>query len=160
MNYADAVIGLSWLLLCVRNKAALLPLFAHMAFIISFFSFSTNFPIFCITAIALIQASKVNINVSSEIRHALIALACIYLVGAIDEVLYYQIYTYKGDYLALMKYLVIAVDLRIAYLLFREGRGNLAGFIDDCRTLACNCLHRFYGLQFIQKSKGHERGGK
>jgi len=159
MNYADAVIGLSWLLLSVRNKAALLPLFVHLVFVLSFLSFTTNFPIFCITAIALIQVSKVNINVSSEIRYALIGLACIYLVGAIDEVLYYQVATYSGDYLELMKYLVIAIDLRIACLLFREGRGDLAGFIDDCRALARNCLHRLYGLQFVQKSKGHERGG-
>ena len=71
MNKFDVAILFLWLLLLIRNNAALLPLFVHCLFILCFNLFDSNFPIFCIAAIALFQASQINIKISSDLRYAL-----------------------------------------------------------------------------------------
>lgn len=146
MNGADYAIAALWLLLCVRNTAALLPLFIHAIFTLCFFLFDGNFPIFCITAIACIHAAQININISSQLRYAFLASACVYWLGAIDELLYNQIDTYQGVYFDVMPYFVIALNAYIASLLFRDGGRNIVGIIADLRSLARNCLHRLHGL--------------
>ena len=149
MNHVDAAIPLLWLLLLIRNNAALLPLFIHCIFLICFNLFNTNFPIFCITSIALFQAAQININISSELRYALWPLGCIYLLGAIDELLYYYVISYAGVYISFMPYIIIAIDAYIAAVIFKDGGRNLDGIIDRIRAVARRCLHRFYGLQLL-----------
>jgi hypothetical protein len=142
VNGADYAIAVLWLLLCVRNTAAILPLFIHCLFMLCFFLFHSNFPIFCITSIALIQAAKININISSELRYAFLVLASVYWLGAIDELLYNQLYSYQGVYYDVMPYLVIALNAYIASLLFRDGGRNFVRIIDSLRRLVNHRLAR------------------
>lgn len=146
MNAADSAIFLLWLLLLIRNNAALLPLFVHCIFMLSFSLFNSNFPIFCITSIALYQSAQININISSQLRYAIWLLGCIYLLGAIDELLYYHVISYKGVYLSFMPYIIIAIDAYIAAVVFKDGGRDIAGIINGMRALARRCLYRFHGL--------------
>lgn len=142
MNPADPAIFLLWLLLLIRNNAALLPLFIHCLFIFCFNLFDSNFPIFCITSIALFQVAQVNINISSQLRHALWLLGCIYLLGAIDELLYYHVISYTGVYLGFMPYIIIAINAYIAAVIFKDGGRNIVGIISALRSLVNNCRVR------------------
>ena len=146
MSAISAAILVLWLLLLIRNNAALLPLFVHCLFIFCFSLFNSNFPVFCITSIALFQAAQLNINISSDLRYALWLLGCIYLLGAIDELLYYHVISYIGVYLSIMPYIIIVIDAYIAAVIFKDGERNIAGFIDGIRALARSCLHRFHGI--------------
>ena len=142
MNPADPAIFLLWLLLLIRNNAALLPLFIHCLFIFCFNLFDSNFPIFCITSIALFQVAQVNINISSQLRHALWLLGCVYLLGAIDELLYYHVISYTGVYLGFMPYIIIAINAYIAAVIFKDGGRNIVGIISALRSLVNNCRVR------------------
>jgi hypothetical protein len=123
-----------------------LPLFVHCLFIFCFSLFDSNFPIFCITSIALFQAAQLNINISSDLRYALWLLGCIYLLGAVDELLYYHVISYQGFYFSVMPYIIIAIDAYIAAVIFKSGGRDIAGFINGIRALARNCLHRSHGI--------------
>ena len=142
MNPADPAIFLLWLLLLIRNNAALLPLFIHCLFIFCFNLFDSNFPIFCITSIALFQVAQVNINISSQLRHALWLLGCIYLLGAIDELLYYHVISYTGVYLGFMPCIIIAINAYIAAVIFKDGGRNIVGILSAVRSLVNNCRVR------------------
>ena len=142
MNPADPAILLLWLLLLIRNNAALLPLFIHCLFILCFNLFDSNFPIFCITSIALFQVAQVNINISSQLRHALWLLGCVYLLGAIDELLYYHVISYTGVYLGFMPYIIIAINAYIAAVIFKDGGRNIVGILSAMRSLVNNCRVR------------------
>ena len=146
MNHVDAAITLLWLLLLIRNNAALLPLFVHCVFILCFNLFNSNFPIFCITAIALFQAAKININISSDLRYALWVLGCVYLLGALDELLYYHVTSYTGVYLSFMPCIIIAIDAYIAAVIFKDGGRDIDGIIDRIRAVARRCLYRCHGI--------------
>ena len=139
MNPADPAILLLWLLLLIRNNAALLPLFIHCLFILCFNLFDSNFPIFCITSIALFQVAQVNINISSQLRHAFWLLGCVYLLGAIDELLYYHVISYTGVYLGFMPYIIIAINAYIAAVIFNDGGRNIVGILSAMRSLVNNC---------------------
>ena len=142
MNPADPAILLLWLLLLIRNNAALLPLFIHCLFILCFNLFDSNFPIFCITSIALFQVAQVNINISSQLRHAFWLLGCVYLLGAIDELLYYHVISYTGVYLGFMPYIIIAINAYIAAVIFNDGGRNIVGILSALRSLVNNCRVR------------------
>jgi hypothetical protein len=146
MNKFDVAILFLWLLLLIRNNAALLPLFVHCVFILCFSLFGSNFPIFCITSIALFQAAKININISSDLRYALWLLGCIYLLGAIDDLLYYHAISYQGFYFSIMPYIIIAIDAYIAAVIFKDGGRDIDGIIDRIRAVARRCLYRFHGI--------------
>lgn len=146
MNTLDCAMFLFWALLCVFNTAALLPLFSLSVFAICFSLFDANFPIFCVTAITYIELAKVNINISSQLRYAFLAMAGLYWCGAIDELLYNQIYDYAGVYYDVMPYFVIAINAYIAALLYKDGGRNIVGIIARLRSLARNCLHRIHGI--------------
>lgn len=146
MNRADAAILILWLILLIKNNAAFLPLFVHCIFMLIFSLFHSNFPIFCITSIALYQAAQTNINISSQLRYALWLLGCIYLLGAIDELLYNQVDSYLGVYFEFMPYIIIAINAYIAAVIFKDGGRNLAGVTEGIRALARRCLYRFHGL--------------
>lgn len=146
MSATSAAIMLLWLLLLIRNNAAILPLFIHCIFLLCFNLFHSNFPIFCITAIALFQAAQINISISSHLRYALWLLGCIYLLGAVDELLYNQVDSYLGVYLSFMPYIIIAIDAYIAAVIFKDGGRDIDGIIDGIRALARRCLYRFHGL--------------
>lgn len=134
----------------IRNNAALLPLFVHCIFLLCFSLFSTNFPIFCITAIALFQSSQININISSQLRYALWLLGCVYLLGAIDDLLYYHVISYHGFYFSFMPYIIIAINAYIAAVIFKDGGRSFAGFISAMRGIVNNWRFR---LQLLLSSK-------
>lgn len=146
MSATSAAILLLWLLLLIRNNAAILPLFIHCIFLLCFNLFHSNFPIFCITAISLFQAAQINISISSQLRYALWLLGCIYLLGAIDELLYYHVISYTGVYLSFMPYIIIAIDAYIAAVIFKDGGRDIDGIINRIRAVARRCLYRFHGL--------------
>jgi hypothetical protein len=152
LSETSAVILALWLLLLIRNNAAILPLFIHCIFLICFNLFNANFPIFCITSIALFQAAQININISSELRYALWLLGCIYLLGAIDELLYYHVISYAGVYLSFMPYIIIAIDSYIAAVIFKDGGRNIAGILSSVRSLVNNWRFR---LQLLLSSKAN-----
>lgn len=146
MNHVDAAITSLWLLLIIRSNAAILPLFIHCVFLICFNLFDANFPIFCITSIALFQAAQININISSQLRYALWALGCVYLLGAIDDLLYYHVISYSGFYFSNMPYIIIAIDAYIAAVIFKDGGRTLDSIFNRLRAMARRCLYRFHGL--------------
>lgn len=135
-----------WALLSVVNLAALLPLFSLSVFAVCFQLFNDNFPTCCITAITYIELAKININISSQLRYAFLAMAGLYWCGAIDELLYNQVHDYLGVYYDVMPYLVIALNAYIAALLFKDGGRNIVGILTYLRSLARNCLHRRHGI--------------
>ena len=135
MTSIDWALLLLWALVAIRNPAALLPLFILLLDCFNYSAFDTDFPRYCLAALCYIHAAQININISSQLRYAFFAFACIYWVGAIDELLYNQIDSYQGVYYDVMPYLVIALNAYIAVLLFRDGGRTFVGIIDALRRL-------------------------
>lgn len=146
MNKLDCAMFVFWALLSLRNIAALLPLFSLCVFAVAFSLFNVNFPIFCITAITYIQLAQTNITISSELRYAFLAIACVYLAGAVDSLLYNQIHNYGDSYFDVMPKIIILLNAYIAAVIFKDGGRNNVGFITRLRALAVNCLHRLHGI--------------
>ena len=142
------MIAIDWLLLCgwlfiaVLNRAALVLLCILCVNLVSFELLDSSFAINIITAIAYFQLSPVNIRLSSEIRHAMLAFGAIYLLGAVDDLLYYQ-FDISTAYHVSMPYIVIALDAYIAALLMRDGRRTNVGIV----SALARCWHSLrYGI--------------
>jgi hypothetical protein len=142
MNATDYALFALWALVIVFNRAAIVPLFILCVFTLSFCLLDSSFAINIITAIAYFQLAPVNIRLSSEIRHAMLAFGALYLLGAVDDLLYYQL-DISTAYHASMPYIVIALNAYIAALLMRDRRRTNAGIT----SALARCWHRLrYGI--------------
>ena len=131
-----------WAVVLIFNRAAIVPLFILCIFALCFAWLDSSFAINIITAIAYFQLAPININIKSDIRYALLAFGGIYLLGAVDELLYYQL-DISTVYYIYMPFIVIALNAYIAALLMRDGRRLDVGFF----SALGRCLHRLrYGV--------------
>jgi hypothetical protein len=142
MTSFEILLTVLWLAIFIVNKAALLPLFILCVNVLSLNLLDSGFAVYIITSIAYYQLSTVNITISSEVRHAFLAFGSIYLLSAVDELLYYQldVSTVYYDY---MPYFVVGLNAYIAALLLVNGRRDNAGII----SAVGRCWHRLrYGI--------------
>ena len=119
-----------------------MPLCVLCVHLFSFEMLDSAFAINIITSIAYYQLSTVNITISSDVRHAFLAFGSIYLLSAVDELLYYQldVSTVYFDY---MPYFVVGLNAYIAALLLVNGRRDNVGII----SAVGRCWHRLrYGI--------------
>jgi hypothetical protein len=138
----DWVLIGTWLAIAILNRAALLPLCVLCVYLFSFELLDSGFAIYIITAIAYFHAAPANITLSSELRHAFLCFGAIYLLGAVDELLYYQL-GISTVYYTYMPVIVIALNAYIAALLMRDRRRFDVGIIS---ALGRRLHRRLYGV--------------
>lgn len=119
-----------------------MPLFILCVNVLSLNLLDSGFAVYIITAIAYYQSATVNITLLSDIRYAFLAFGSIYLLGAVDELLYYQL-DISTAYYTYMPYFVIALNAYIAALLMRDRRRSHVGIA----SALGRCWHRLlYGI--------------
>jgi hypothetical protein len=144
MNHVDLLLLALWVVLILKNTAALLPLLILSGYSISNNFIGYDFFTMCITATLCFTFAQTKLNIPLKLRYALLASGCVYWVGALDELLYNHIVTYSGVYYDVMPYLVLSLNAYIAAVisLDRGGRG-IVGISARWLRLA---VYRFAGL--------------
>jgi hypothetical protein len=137
----DYVLLALWLALTIRTNAALLPLFILLIDLLCFSLFDNDFPRYCIAAITCFQFAQLNINLSSNLRRALLLFGLLYSFCAVDIMLYNHLAAETAFY-TLVPGLVIALNAYIAALLFVERGHKYAGFANRLRGFAYRCVFR------------------
>jgi len=142
MTTIDWVLVCIWLAISILNTAALVPLFVLVVNLIAFDLLDTGFSVNVTTSIAYFSLAPINIRISSSVRYALMAFGMVYLIGAVDDLLYSQ-FAISTVYYPSMPYIVIALNAYIAVLLMRDRRRSHAGKI----SALGRSLHRlFHGV--------------
>lgn len=119
MNNVDFVIFAMWLLLLIRNKAAIVPLVILCCFTVAFNNLNSALVIYCITAATCFVSSIIRC-VPDYLRAALLVSGSLYWVGALDEMLYTYL-SVTTVYYDVMPYLIITITAYIAAVLFSKG---------------------------------------
>lgn len=111
-----------WLVLSIRNNAALLPLFCLLA---DCFLWSNlgGFERCCITAAIYYMLSTFS-NITAKLRYAMLAAGSLYWMGAADELIY-TVLNLETVYYDVMPYLVIGLNAYIATVIFMDGGRNI-----------------------------------
>ena len=141
MTTIDYVLLALWAALIIRTNAALLPLFLLALDLLCFSIFDSDFPRYCVVAIACFQFAQLNINLSSSLRRALLLFGVLHFIGMIDAIIYnrFAVTTYFYN---IMPMLIIALNAYIAALLFVERARKYAGFSNRLRGFAYRGSYR------------------
>lgn len=139
MNIDLALVAL-WLALSIGTRAALLPLFMLLLDLLYFHIFITDFPRYCLAAMAYSFVSQINITISYKLRYAFTVGAVINFIGAVDDAIYHS-FEISTIYYDVMPYLVIALNAFIAATLFNDGGRNIVGNLCKLRSAVVNRCH-------------------
>jgi len=130
-----------WCLVSIRNKRALIMIYALLIYTCINAITTTNFSGFLITSALFLVASISNINLSSQFRKAFLCFGFVYFIGAVDQAIYYHIEV-NAYFDVIQPYIITAINAYLLAHLLSNGGKQGANIYRMRATAFCRRIFR------------------